>query len=421
MKRPRSSLARHLASTPASNADRSLASPIYAIFAVNGFLFATWVSRLPAVRERLDASEPELGAALLCIAVGSLILMPLTGWMCDRFGARRVLTVAMFGCAGAFVLAVLAPSLPALGAALVVAGATYGSWDVAMNAAGHEVELRLSRPLMPRFHGAFSVGGLLGAVLGALAAGLGVPVWGHMAVGAVLAVGVGVAVTPRVLEPPRHHVVPPSSVAGSRGRRIPLRLVALGLLTVCATLGEGAAADWGALFLHDERGASDSTAAIGYAVFAGAMAIGRFGGSWVLARIGSVTALRISGLAISATLVLLVAVDVLALTLVAMAGWGFGVAIVFPAAMSAAAEHSARPAQGIATVATIGYGGFLVGPPLIGFLAGQVGLGAALWVVAALGVVVVALSPAAGPAPSKRPQSEVVDDPTGVATTVRLH
>ena len=121
------------------------------------------------------------------------------------------------------------------------------------------------------------------------------------------------------------------------------------------------------------------------------MAIGRFGGTWALARIERVRALRWSGVAVSASLVLLVSIDAIPVSLVAMAGWGLGVAIVFPAAMSAAAEHATRPAQGIAVVATIGYGGFLVGPPLIGFLAGRVGLGGALWVVAVLGVVLFVL------------------------------
>jgi fucose permease len=174
-------------------------------------------------------------------------------------------------------------------------------------------------------------------------------------------------------------------------------LVTLGLLTACTTLGEGAAADWGALFLHDERGASESTAALGYAVFCCAMAIGRFGGTWVLSHIARVWALRWSGVAVSASLAVLVAIDVIPVSLVAMAGWGFGVAIVFPAAMSAAAEQAARPAHGIAVVSTIGYGGFLVGPPLIGFLAGHVGLGVALWVVAALGAVLFVLSTSAAP------------------------
>jgi MFS family permease len=387
--------------------DTVLAWPVHAAFAVNGLLFATWVSRLPAVRERLDASEPQLGSVLLCIAIGSLVSMPFTSRLCDRFGVHRVLTVAMLGCAVAFELAVLAPSIPTLGVVLFALGTVFGTWDVAMNSSAHEVEVRTGRPLMPRFHGAFSVGGLSGGALGAVAAGVGLPVPVHMA-GAVVVAAVTVMVAVPLLPEPPQHAAAATVDTASGPRRIPIRLVALGLLTACTTLGEGAAADWGALFLHDERGASESTAALGYAVFCCAMAIGRFGGTWVLSRIERVWALRWSGVAVSASLVVLVAIDVIPVSLLAMAGWGFGVAIVFPAAMSAAAEHAARPAQGIAVVATIGYGGFLVGPPLIGFLAGHVGLGSALWVVAGLGVVLFALSVSA--APRQRPAVPIDGD-----------
>jgi fucose permease len=230
----------------------------------------------------------------------------------------------------------------------------------------------------------------------------------------VAAAAVLVAV-PLLPEPPRDVAADTADVVDSASdpRGVPFRLIALGLLTACTTLGEGAAADWGALFLHDERGASESTAALGYAVFCCAMAIGRFGGTWVLSRIERVWALRWSGVAVSTSLVVLVAIDVIPVSLLAMAGWGFGVAIVFPAAMSAAAEHAARPAHGIAVVATIGYGGFLVGPPLIGFLAGHVGLGSALWVVAGLGVVLFGLSVSA--APRQRPAEPVDDDRQPVA------
>ena len=173
------------------------------------------------------------------------------------------------------------------------------------------------------------------------------------------------------------------------------RLVLLGLLTACTTLGEGAAADWGAIFFTDERNAEESVAAIGYAGFAGAMAIGRFSGTWVLTHISRVAALRASGVLASVSVLALVAVDSTATGLVAMIGWGLGVALVFPAAMSAGAENAVRPAQGIATVATIGYGGFLVGPPMIGFIAGAAGLGVGLFVVSMLLLLVVALAPAA--------------------------
>ncbi len=365
---------------------------IYAAFFTNGFMFATWVSRLPAIRSDLGASEPELGAALLAIAAAAVVAMPLTSRLCDRFSLRRVLTTAMVACTAMFVVASLAPHIVVLGAVLLLVGFAYGTWDVSMNAAAHDIEVAVNRPLMPRFHGAFSVGGLIGAGLGALAAAIGLAVGAHFALAAV-AVFITALLTSRHL--PDVSRAPTDPPAAQRRRVITPRLVLLGLLTACTTLGEGAAADWGAIFLTDERAAQESVAAIGYAGFAGAMAIGRFSGTWVLTHISRVAALRASGVLASVSVLALVAVDSTATGLVAMIGWGLGVALVFPAAMSAGAENSLRPAQGIATVATIGYGGFLVGPPMIGFVAGAAGLGVGLLVVSMLLLLVVALAPAA--------------------------
>jgi fucose permease len=290
-------------------------------------------------------------------------------------------------------VATLAPHIVLLAGALLLAGFFYGTWDVSMNAAAHDVEVGVGLPLMPRFHGAFSVGGLCGAGFGALAATLEVPPWAHLAV-AGSAVAVTVLLSARHL-PMQTHVENAEPAEAARRRLLTPRLVLLGLLTACTTLGEGAAADWAGIFLHDERNAEESVAAIGYACFAGAMAVGRFGGTWVLSRISRVNALRASGVLASASVLALVAVDSAATGLIAMVGWGLGVALVFPAAMSAGAENADRPAQGIATVATIGYGGFLVGPPMIGFVAGAAGLGVGLLVVSMLLLLVVALAPAA--------------------------
>jgi len=373
---------------------RAHIAAVYAAFFTNGLIFASWVSRLPAVRSHLGASEPQLGSALLAIAAGAVVAMPLTSRLCDRFGLRYVLTAATIACSTMFLVATLAPHIVLLAGALLFAGFSYGTWDVSMNAAAHDVEVAVGLPLMPRFHGAFSVGGLCGAGLGALAAALGVPVWAHLAVA-----GSGVAITAvlctRHLPMETHVESAEPAPAAPRRRLITSRLVLLGLLTACTTLGEGAAADWAGIFLHDERNAKESIAAIGYACFAGAMAVGRFGGTWVLSRISRVNALRASGVLASASVLALVAVDSTATGLVAMVGWGLGVALVFPAAMSSGAENADRPAQGIATVATIGYGGFLVGPPMIGFVAGAAGLGVGLFVVSLLLLLVVVLAPAA--------------------------
>jgi fucose permease len=375
------------------DAHRARIAAVYAAFFTNGLIFASWVSRLPAVRSRLGASEPQLGSALLAIAAGAVVAMPLTSRLCDRLGLRYVLTAATVACSTMLLVATLAPHIVLLGGALLLAGFFYGTWDVSMNAAAHDVEVAVSRPLMPRFHGAFSVGGLCGAGLGALAAALGVPPWAHLAV-AGSAVVITALLCGRNL-PMETHVASVEPAEAPRRRLITPRLVLLGLLTACTTLGEGAAADWAGIFLHDERNAEESIAAIGYACFAGAMAVGRFGGTWVLSRISRVNALRASGVLASASVLALVAVDSTATGLVAMVGWGLGVALVFPAAMSSGAENADRPAQGIATVATIGYGGFLVGPPMIGFVAGASGLGVGLLVVSLLLLLVVALAPAA--------------------------
>jgi MFS family permease len=381
---------------------------IHAAFAANGALFASWVSRIPAVRTRLDASEPELGVVLLGIAAGALVAMPMTGWLCERFGIRRVLIPAVVACAGSFQFAVAAPSIPLLGVALVLVGLSYGTWDVAMNAGAHRVENDTGRILMPRFHGAFSVGGLAGAGLGALAAAAGLAAWAHLVIVGSAVAMTAVAIAPRV---PHRVTVPVADFAEAADettphRTITARLVVLGLLTACTTLGEGAAADWSAIFLHDERSAPESTAALAYAGFAAAMAIGRFAGTWTLSRMTRVTAIRTSGFLVFGSVILLVGIDSAYTGIAAMLGWGLGAALIFPAAMSASAENNARPAQGMAVVATIGYGGFIVGPPTIGFIGGAAGLGVGLLVVGLLGLVTVVLAPVGG-------HGRVVDETTG--------
>ncbi len=155
------------------------------VFATNGFLLGSWVARLPATRDRLGASAAELGLVLLAPGIGSLLSMPFSGRWCRRFGSRLV--VAATTVAASSVLAALAvvPNLVALGAALFVWGAFYGSWDVAMNVHGSAVEQRAGREWMPRYHACWSVGGIAGAGLGALAAHAGTPLVLHFAAVAV--------------------------------------------------------------------------------------------------------------------------------------------------------------------------------------------------------------------------------------------
>ncbi len=377
------------------------------MFAANGFLFASWVSRIPAVQRRLGASEPELGLALLVLTLGAVASMPWTGAVVGRVGDRTVALGATVACTG-FVLATLAPTTPALAVSLLLVGCGFGVWDVAMNAAAHEAEQRLGRTMMPGFHGAFSIGALSGAAVGSVATAGGVPAFVHLAVvGAVLLVTVWTAGDglPVATRDASH----PGDADPGEGRRRPARLtgalVPIAAVMACAAVSEGAAADWVGLYLRDQIGTSEAAAAVGYALFATAMAGGRFAGASVLGRIGRSRALRTSGLLTAAGIALLVAAPSASAAFAAVTLWGLGAALVFPTAMSAAAESSRRPADAIAAVSTAGYGGFLAGPALVGVLAGALGLGGALLVVGVLGVGIAALAstasrPVAEPLPA---------------------
>ena len=376
------------------------------VFAVSGATFATWVSRLPAVRDRVDAGTAELGLALLCVGLGSLFTMPFTGRLCARFGSRSVvLATALPGCAMLVLLAHL-PSVGLLAAALFVWGACYGAWDVAMNVHGSAVEQQAGRAWMPRYHAAWSIGGIAGAGLGALAAGLSVPVGAHFVGGAVV-LAVTVLVACRWFVPDRAAVEPsPSDRPGRRApgnRLLTSSLVAVGLLTACATCIEGAAADWIALYLTDDRGAEPSAASGGYAVFAVAMAVSRLAGTGVIERFGRAAVVRGAGVLTCAGIVTTLAAPGLVGSYAGVLLWGAGVAVVFPAAMSRAGETPGRSADAIAAVSTLGYGGFLLGPPLVGILAEHVGLGNALYSLLALAAGIVGLSAAAASRPSTEP------------------
>jgi predicted MFS family arabinose efflux permease len=394
---------------PADPGLRRAALATALVFAVNGFLLAAWVARLPATRDRLGASVAELGLVLLAPGFGSLLSMPFGGRLCRRFGSRAVVAVTTVAGSAALVLLAVVPSLAGLAAALFAWGSFYGSWDVAMNVHGSAVEQRAGREWMPHYHACWSVGGIAGAGLGALAAHAGVGLAPHFAAVAVLCV-VLVFVALRSFVEDRAPDAVPAAVnsprrtrrGSARSRLLSPRLLLVGVVTLCATTLEGAAADWLALFLTDEREATASLAAAGYAVFAVAMAGGRFSGTVVAERLGRDGAVRVGGLVSLAGVLLTVTGPGLASAYLGAVLWALGVCLVFPAAVSAGGEEPERPQDAIAAVTTIGYGGFLIGPPLIGLLAEQVGLGRALLVLLVLAAGIAVLAPAVR---SRRPRA----------------
>ena len=363
------------------------------VFAGNGGLFATWVSRIPAIRDDLGASERGLGFALLFIAVGSLAAMPLSGPLVARFGARAVIASCVGGSLVAYPLLGLAPSLVWLAAVLLLVGACVGVWDVAMNVGAHAVETGAGRTLMPGFHAWWSIGSVVGAGGGALAARLGAGPPLHFTLGCAL-VGAATLATLRAL-PDERGATAQADVQDAAGEhhvpreRRPIvrdvRLVALGAMTFCAAWAEGSANDWLALMLADERGASGAVAALGFAAFSAAMTLARTAGNKVVDRFGRLRTLRAGAVLGAAGVVLVLAVPSLPVAFVGAVLWGLGIALAFPLAMTAAGETPGRGPAAIAMVSTIAYSGFLVGPPLIGTIAHSAGgLGTALWLVVGL-------------------------------------
>ena len=380
-----------VAGTPGELDVRRAAWATRLVFAANGGLFATWVSRLPAVRDDLGADERGLGFALLFIAVGSLLAMPFSGRLVSAVGARAVMVVCIVVCCLAYPALAVVPNLVALGAVLFVVGAGTGVWDVAMNVSGHIVEREAGRDLMPGFHAAWSIGTVVGAGLGALAAKVDLDPTIHftaVCAGTAVFALLSVRVMPEGTEEPdpgdyaegEHHVPGPTGPL----IRDP-RLLGLGVMTFCAAWAEGSANDWLALMMADDRGASGALAAAGFATFATAMTVGRLVGTAVVTRLGRVRTLRVGAVVAAAGMALLLGVPVLAVGYLGALLWGLGISVAFPLAMTAAGETPGRGASAIATVATIAYAGFLVGPPLIGSLAHSVGLDHALWVVVLLG------------------------------------
>lgn len=359
------------------------------VFAANGGLFATWVSRIPAIRDELGASDRGLGFALLFTAVGSLAAMPLSARLISTFGARKVMAACIVVCCLSYPALGLAPDLVVLSLVLLVLGAGVGVWDVAMNVSAHVVEVRAGRTLMPGFHAGWSIGTVAGAGVGALAAMAGLDPAVHFALGSVT---VGLATLRFVWWMPDRQIDDGYDPDGAGERHVPahralvrdLRLVGLGVMTFCAAWAEGAASDWLALMLTDDRAASGALAALGFAVFAGAMTLGRVAGNGFVDKLGRVQVLRFGAVVTAAGIVLLLTVPVLAVSYVGALMWGLGIAVAFPLAMSSAGETPGRGPAAIAMVATIAYAGFLLGPPLIGTVSHEVGLDRALWVVVAL-------------------------------------
>jgi predicted MFS family arabinose efflux permease len=377
-------------------------------FATNGVGFAGWFARTPAVRDELSLTPAALGLLLLCMSGAAVAGVPLAGPVVQRLGpARAVLVAGLSVSAGLAVLAtgtgLGVAGIAAVGLALL--GLANSLEDVAMNVEAAAVERRLARTLMPRFHAAFSLGTVAGAGLSTATAALGIPVTTQLyATAAVTAAVMLVTVRGYLPAPAR------DSEQHPRGRvrdawREP-RTILLGVILLGFGFTEGVANDWLAIALVDGYRTTETMGAIGMGFFVVAMTISRLFGGFAVERWGRVAALRTTGVTAFAGLALVVFGTHLPLVLIGAFLWGIGASLGFPLAMSAAADDPRHAAIRVSVAGSVGYGAFIAGPPLIGFLAQHFGiLKALLAVIAAVTLGLLASGSAKGTGEAAQPDA----------------
>lgn len=339
------------------------------MFLVNGTGFATWVPHIPFVQEKFSLSESALGFCLLSIAAGALVSMPVTGLLISKYGSKSILKIISVVYCLVLPTMIAAPTLPLFVLALFLFGASNGVMDVSMNAHGVLVEKRLGKSVMSSFHGLFSLGGLAGASIAGLMLSAGLAPAMHTLIMSAILLILALSVISRLL--PKE-----AEITGEHTSQEPVfvkptgPLLGLGLMAFFILMVEGAMGDWTAIYIEDIPGTTEALAAAGFAAFSLTMAIGRLTGDYLIHRTGKITIVRY-GILLSAAGLLLASLTTSAwLAIIGFALVGLGLSNVTPILFGAGGKVEGIDAgKGIAAVTTSGYTGFLVGPPLIGFIA----------------------------------------------------
>ena len=338
---------------------------VVVLFLVHGWVVASWLSRIPAVQNALRLNNGVLGLTLLSSALGAVTTIQISGYLVSRFGSKIVSTLSGVAFCFSVILPALAFNALSLAAALFVYGALAAAMDVSMNAQGVEVEKQLGRPTMSRFHAMFSLGAMGGAAAGGAVAAHGISPLPHLTVSCLANLAALLAIASTLVREQGHgdgkeHRLP--------FRKIPKVLLALSAIGFCILLSEGAMADWTAIYLQQILKAGQGMAAAGYAVFSGAMAVFRLIGDWITARFGPLRTVRGACLVAAAGVLLALMAKTPVWSLPGFALTGTGLSVIIPLVFGGGGRiPGISPGAGIATVTGLGYIGFIIGPPTIGF------------------------------------------------------
>jgi fucose permease len=382
---------------------------LFTLFFLPGLLMASWATRTPAIRDVLSVSTAEMGVVLFGLSVGSMSGILCSAWLVKRYGTRNVIRATM-SCAvlGIIILSVAlwlaSPLVFALG--LCVFGGSFGAAEVAINVEGATVEREMNKTVLPMMHGFYSFGTLVGAGIGMMVTGFGVPASIHI----LLAGLVGIApIVIAIRAIPDGNGRNSAEEAHQQQKGVPfyrdIQLMLIGVVVLAMAFAEGSANDWLPLLMVDGHGFSPTSGSLIYAGFTLGMTVGRFTGGWFIDRYSRVAVVRASAMMGALGIALIVFVDSAWVAGVSVVLWGLGASLGFPLTISAASDTGPDAPTRVSVVATTGYLAFLVGPPLLGFLGEHYGLRSAMLVVLML-VLIAALVARAVAKPDAEPVME---------------
>ncbi len=358
---------------------------LYFFFA--GLIFSSWASRIPDVKDMFALNEAELGAVLFMLPLGALLALPVAGWVVHRLGSKLASVGSMFLYILLLYLISKAQSVWSMSIVLFLFGVIGNFANIAMNTQGLSVQHLLKKPILSGLHAMWSLGAFLAAAITGWTMSVGYSMEMHFGIVAIAAAVVALFFSFSLIK----------DVAGEHPQKVlalPNKgLLLMGVICFCVAMSEGAMADWSSLYYRQVVDELGKVSTVGYTAFALCMALGRFFGDRLLQAFGYSTVLKMNGILVFIGMSLALAVNAPEAVIIGFALVGFGVSSVIPIVyMLSAKSKSMAPSAAIAAVSSIGFTGFLFGPPIIGFIAKETGLRMALSIVAFLGMMIWLLS-----------------------------
>ncbi|HYE56171.1 MAG TPA: MFS transporter [Chitinophagaceae bacterium] len=376
---------------PLPYSNRAYRIAVSSLFFLQGLCFATWASRIPTLQQTLQLSEGTLGLVLFALPAGSLIGLPLAGWLVTRLGSKRVVINTLVVYAGLLALIGLAQNITQLVAVLVLFGMTGNTANIAMNTQAVGVEARYGRNIMASFHGLWSLAGFTAAGIGSFMIARAIIPFHHFVL-----IGIFMLLALAAIF---NYLLPGEQQTESSGRVFVMpdrSIITLGVLAFCCMICEGAMFDWSGIYFKNVVKADRAWIGAGYTAFMGTMAAGRFVGDWIANKLGFKRTLQVSGLLIATGLGISLIFPALVPAIAGFLLVGFGVSSVVPLVYSQAGRSKTlSPGVALAAVSSIGFLGFLAGPPIIGVVAGIWGLRISFLIIAVMGLCVAFLANAA--------------------------